>query len=339
MRVMEFSEMAEQVSSDNRLNVDLPCSLAELEFRVDPDETCNQFKAVVPGEGPLVMEDWAASQLARRLKIPYEFLSSRCSPGLAQQIIDHFMSLQAPRAVLLRLRRTDDGMRVRAMLPASWSCFDNVDFLELVDGVVDEYGMKVQRYQIGKVAFYCRLLFPENVDAGSPGEPDPHNFGVFFRNSEVGFGVPEAQFTMVRQICSNGLMGMTGESIMRLHQSSLNSLRKGRLVGRFRNGLRKNLSQCGSIVDTIRSARRKKLGVEDVAAQLSQIHNQYGLSKRNLDIVREAFIQESNGVRTRETTAFTLASAFNRAAQHLPGEESIKYETAAWRFMSRNGQN
>ena len=69
------------------------------------------------------------------------------------------------------------------------------------------------------------------------------------------------------------------------------------------------------------------------------IHRQHGLSVRNLEIVRAAFLRESNDLDSRETTVFTMASAFNQAAQHLPGEEAIRYETAAWNLMSQGWSN
>jgi hypothetical protein len=168
---------------------------------------------------------------------------------------------------------------------------------------------------------------------------DPHRFGVFFRNSEVGQGVPEAQFAIVRKICGNGLIGFQSQPLMRLHSSSLNSVSRDRLVDRFKEGLEGALQERGRVIETIRSAKGKKVKLVDIAEEFRRIHREYGLSQRNLEIVRAAYHREARDPGSKTPTVFEIASALNRAAQHLPAEESIRYEEAAWDFLQDHAAN
>ena len=340
MKLKDFTEVAELVRMEARRMQDEPTRLDKVSVQVHHDGARNRFHLSIEDGVEARMSEWAALQLfQKRLGIPYEFLRERCSPALAQQIIDHFKGAEQPRALLVRLVKGREGLRVRAVLPASFARFDNTDLLDVAREVADGAGLKVEHFRVDAESFYCRLLFPQAVDAGTEGRPDPHHFGVFLRNSEVGMGVPEAQFTVVRQVCGNGALGITDEPLMRLHASSLHSVRRGRLVERFREGLEEGLKRRGVVVETIRRARNRMVKLGDLTAALKAIHHEHGLSLRNLDIVREAYHREVREAGGGGASVFTLASALNRAAQHLPGEEAIRYETAAWRYLARNADN
>jgi hypothetical protein len=339
MRLADFSEVAEAVAVDDVGKADVACRLRELEVAVRPRGERNVFDLRLPDGERCEMQDWAAAQLfQKRLKIPVEFLAERCPAGLAQQIVDHFLAAEPPRAMLVRCRGAEGGRRVRAVLPATFARFDNRDFVDVASEVADAYGLRVQQYRVTELTFTCRLVFSEAVDAGPPGRRDDHHFGVFLRTSEVGYGVPEAQMTVVREVCANGMLGFSEEPIFRLPASSLHGVSKARLAERFRAGLERGMRERDRVVATIRAARQRKVRIEDLMRELHAINRQHGLSKRNLEIVREAFLRETRDPSSRETTAFALASALNRAAQHLPGEDAIAYETAAWRELSRRSQ-
>ncbi len=336
LKLMDFSEVSEEVEMEARRMVDEPTRLDKLSVRVSREGERNVFDLEIDGGPAARMSDWASLQFfQKRLGIPLEFLGGRCGTGLAQEIVDQFMAAQPPRALLVRLVREKRGLRVRAVLPASYARFDNPDMLGLAREVADETGLKVEHFRLEPEAFYCRLILPEAVDAGAEGCPDPHHFGIFLRNSEVGFGAPEAHFTVVRQICRNGALGITEEPLMRLHTSSLHGVRRERLVRRFREGIEDGLRRRDAVVEAIRRARRTKVKAQDISKALRSIHREHGLSLRNLEIVREAYHRELREGGYGEATVFTISSALNRAAQHLPGEEAIRYETAAWRYLVR----
>ena len=334
MKFVEFEDLADAVAVDDAQKSDVPCRLRDLAVQVRAVGERNEFTLEVPDRGPCVMEEWAALQLLqKRLRIPLDFLTERCGAGLAQQIIDHFLESEPPRALLLRLR--DDGVatRVRAVLPGSFARFDNRDFLEVASEVSEEYGFKVQRFRLSDTSLECRLLSPDEEDAGV-GAKDPHHFGVYARTSETGWCVPEAHFTVVRQICSNGAIGLSEEPMVRLNASSLHSLSRQRLLEQFRAGLNEGMRQRGKVIEVIRGARQRKVKVDDVDSELKRLHRVHNLSMRNLEIVREAFRRESRAEKSGETTSFELASALNRAAQFLPAEDAVRYEAAAWRVMA-----
>ncbi len=334
MKFLEFDELAEAVAIDDAQKIDMPCRLRDLSVQVRAVGELNEFTLGVPDHGECAMEEWAALQLfQKRLKIPLDFLRERCGPGLAQHIVDHFLESEPPRALMIRLR--DDGAvrRVRAVLPGSFARFDNRDFLEVASEVSEEYGLKVQKFRLSDTSLECRLLSPEEVDAGV-GAQDPHHFGVFARTSETGWCVPEAHFTVVRQICSNGAIGLSEEPMVRLNASSLHSMSRQRLLERFRAGMNEGMRQRERVIEVIRGARERVVKIDDVDAELRRLHRIHGLSMRNLEIVREAFRRESRAAKDGETTSFELASALNRAAQFLPSDDAVRYEAAAWRVMS-----
>lgn len=340
MNFSDFSELAEAIRVDDRHKTDEPVKLRSLAVRVSQEDKRNRFDLVLPGGESTRMTDWAGSQLLqKRLGIPYDFVAERCSPGLAQDIVDQFMGAEANCALMIRKTQRDGHPRVRAVLPGSAARFDNSDMIAIASQVAEEYGLGVQHYRLDEYSFHCRLLVPREMDGGINGQRDPHFFGIHLRNSEVGCGVPEANLTVVRQVCSNGMIGFADDPIFKLHSSSLHSIRKDRLVERFREGLKQGLEKSEGVLSTIRAARGKEVKMDNLEDELRKIHRTHGLSVRNVEIVREAFVRESRDSNAKVTTAFTLASALTRAAQHLPGDDRVKYEQAAWSYLKAHSKN
>ena len=340
MNFIDFSEVAQAVATDDRQKTDEAVRLGDLKVRAVSDDRRNHFELSLPGSAPCRMSDWAGAQLLqKRLEIPYDFLAQRCSRGLAQQIVDQFLAGHPNAALMIRRIDRPEGRRVRAVLPGSTARFDNADFLEIAAQVADEHRLRVQHFHIDEHSFHCRLLFDEELDGGAGGRRDPHHMGIHLRNSEVGCGVPEANLTVVRQVCSNGLMGFADEPLLRIPASSLASVSKHRLLERFREGVRKGVERKAEVITTIREARARKVEMKSLDEELRKIHKAHGLSVRNVDIVREAFVRESRDSGDRTTTAFTLANALTRAAQHLSGDDRLKYEKAAWDYLKAHSKN
>lgn len=336
--LMDLAEVASEVAIDDRLKSDEVCRLGDLSVQVVRIEDRNRFDLVLPGVGPRRMSAWAGLQLfQKRLGVPYEFLARRCSLGLAQGIVDQFLGEAKPDAVVVRYyRMPKDQWRVRAVLGAANPLFDNRDLLDVVLDIAARERLGVQRYHIDEGTFYCRLLCPDAVDAGG-GRPDPHHFGIVLRNSEAGRYPPEALQTVVRQICTNGAIGMAEDPLLRVHPSTLHALDKTRLRSQFLERLEAALGRRDEVVGTIRAARRARVELRTLDDELRQIHRRYGLPIRNMPLVHEAAARE--GVEEGSPTLFSLASILNRAAQLMPESQGLLYETAAWRLMREAVRN
>lgn len=333
MRFLEFSELRETILADGRDKLDHPCTLRDVRIAARRDGGRNRFDLELPGLGALPLTGRAAGQFLRRLSIPADFLADRCDPDLAQAVVDRFLAKEPPAALLVRLLRTPAGTVVRAVLPGSWARFDNADMADVAEEVARGRGLRLERYRIEDEAFTCRLLFPEAVEAGREDRPDPHRFGLFLRNSEVGCGVTQVHWTLVREACSNGFLGLAREPLAEMPPTCLHAVRKGGLVERILRGIDAGLEGREEAVGSIRRARGRPIGADDPARALRRIHRFYGLPARNLEIVRETFRRERLESRSSEVTVFTMAGALSRAAQQLPGEEAVRYEFAAWDCM------
>lgn len=338
-KLMELGEVAAEVAFDDRAKRDEVCRLEDLAVEVVRTEKRNAFELRIPEVGSRRMSAWAGQQFfQKRLGIPYEFLAERCSAGLAQGIVDQFLSESRPEALVVRLHQArGGGWRVRAVLGASNQLFDNRDLLDVVLDVAARERLRVERYHIDAETFHCRLLSDDPVDAGVS-RVDPHHFGILLRNSEVGRGRPEALHTVVRQVCSNGMVGFTDEPLLRIHPASLHSIDKVRLRSEFQERFERVFPGRAEVIATIRSARSRRVEVRTLDDEFRAIHRRFNLPIRNMPLIHEAVVRESvEGGRT--VTLFSLASVLNRAAQSMRSEEGVRYESAAWSLMKDAARN
>lgn len=330
MKLSDISVVRRIVEEEDRRKVDRPCRVNEFRIRAKKIGDRNQF-ALEFKDDTFPMSDWAASQLLQtRLGIPYRFATERCDPGLAEEISERLRSQEQPRAILVRMKREKSGLRVRAVLPGSYHRFDNLDFLDIAEPVADQLDFRAERYRLDEMTFSVRLLSPEAVNAGTTERRDPHHFGVALLNSEVGYLDPQGEVTVVREICSNGLLGISGEPFFRHRRSALAGMSKERLADRFRRGLDEGLQSREEVIETIRNSREASPGTGRGPEVVRIAHRALRLPPRNLPVALEAHTQEVEG---GAATAFTVASSLTRAARHLSIEDAIRYERAAWNYL------
>jgi hypothetical protein len=235
-----LNDLIEQQRELDEGKVDVRCKTSDLSvFSLGKGETdAHTLALVVPHEGEehaKLPTDHALRQLAslhtfeskhwRRMEM------EECPRVVRESYAEHISDILTTRFGLKstdpeKLVRLHHG-RVRAVMSSDYAVFQCMTALELAQkafDVLDNAGTEVKVYDAHQTAdeLCVRLIAPqhgrEEGDGGSPVFP-----GVYIGNSEIGTKRLYVQPLVLRQICSNGMMGVREEGVgmQRVHRGSM----------------------------------------------------------------------------------------------------------------------
>ena len=219
MKLMDLAEELER-QRESRMDVIVPSTEIFAQPTVD-DVNLNFLVPTEDGNKMDVMplSDWAHSQVAGKLDIPLKYYKRMRTqaPDLLARNINEWMP--TPNKELISnpknrklLLRTLDG-EVRAVLSDRYKILDNHDLLLKSLEEFREVGAELHRADLTTNHMYIKATVPHTVAEIRKG--DTVVPGVIIQNSEVGAGAFKVMPFMLRQICSNGMIGES--SITKIH--------------------------------------------------------------------------------------------------------------------------
>ena len=158
------------------------------------------------------LTDWGHSQLSNKLDIPLKYYRRmrEHSPELLARNINQWMPKKDTKSNLLL--RTLDG-RVRAVLSDRYKILDNHDLLLNCLEEFRNMGAELHKADLTESHMYIKAIVPhtkEEIRQGDTVIP-----GVIVQNSEVGSGAFKVTPFMLREVCSNGMIGES--AITKIH--------------------------------------------------------------------------------------------------------------------------
>ena len=252
---------------------------------------------------------------ANRLRVPYSYLA-RCPSELQARNLNYWIEQEKDNRDTLFCRF--DGDSLRAVFTDRYKA---IDHMEVMSRML-EYGFRPdievhfsldQNLLILKVPDYTRTFGFGDKDKIVP--------GISIANSEVGILAFSIEAYFYRLVCSNGLISKTS------------------VASRFKHVSRRSLDEFPSILrqvidDSQNSQRRFEIStqthVDDPLATIGTFNSQFQITKREADIVKDAWEVEPG------MTMFHIVNAYTRAAQDsaLTSEESYKLEKAGGLILS-----
>jgi hypothetical protein len=211
--------------------------------------------------------------------------------------------------------------------------FTNGDMLDAVGPLARETGMKVLRYGVGEESLFAHLVFPRDEDAGGKTGPDPHRFGIWIGHSDTGFRTPRVDLAVMRVICTNGMVGLSGEPVFAMRRSALHNLRGREVAHRIRARVTDLLKAKDRFLEVLRSSRGSKIQGDSARAELERVLKAQGLPKKTLGLLADAFRREAGRGPEAGADRFEIAQAMTRAAQGMEAAMQERFERAAWNYL------
>jgi hypothetical protein len=296
----------------------------------------------VPETGEYPLTEFAHGQLAEKLKIPKRYYDRIRQTGKTELLAGNINAWMDEKD--RRLFRITDG-NIRAILSDRYRIMDNYDLVWLA---LEEFKQKetieVHRADLTETHMYFKTV--DRTLVAEIRDKDVVNGGLIIRNSEVGAGAFRVEPFILRQICTNGLIG----------EHSLQKVHIGRATTEvgfidWSDETRKLSDQAlwSAVRDVIRSSFDDKVFYEwvetaqraiEVAIEVQPVRvidtvaTHLGITEDQKNNLLQHFIAD------KDYTQYGLVNAVTRTARDLSNvDEQVRLETSAGQILAMNDKN
>jgi len=331
---MELLTLAEELERQKTSRMDVIVPSTEIFAQPTVDDVNLNF--TVPAEGGsqlqvMPLTDWAHSQVSAKLDIPLKYYRRmrEQAPVLLAQNINEW--LPTPNKKLISnpkdrklLLRTLDG-NVRAVLSDRYKIMDNHDLLLKSLEEFREVGAELHRADLTQNHMYIKAIVPHTIQEIRQG--DTVVPGVIIQNSEVGAGAFKVMPFMLRQICSNGMIGES--AVTKIHLGRKQD--EGLVQFSAETRMAENATLWLQVRDIIRSTfdpvtfkrwvNQLRMGteveIENPVYAVDNVIETFGISEDMKDDLLNHFSREG------DMTQWGLANAVTRAARDMEDPEKV----------------
>jgi len=306
---LPFDAVKNAIALDDAQKADYIVPLADLDLEIGEN---GAWLCLCPF-GTFSVSPIAQEQICQKLGLPLSYLR-RCPVWLQRQNLSFWLSRRQRKGgnVLLRTK----GEVVRAFLSPSFSPFDHRDLLAVLESI-PSVGERLLpfRFDLTEKSLHLSLLDPEPFEVTWDGQREKLHFGVYLRNSEVGFAKVALSACLHRHACGNLFVSETVFSKVHLW------LDKREIKERLSSALEKAFSLTAP---KVAEALMTSLSVSIPSGAKERVF-QHAAKLAGQKALRELLALEYE--REKETsgsgeTLFTLVQAIARAASQLPDAET-----------------
>jgi hypothetical protein len=351
IELMDFERLEGIVEKEDAMRVDLETRAHDLQIRVTPRKTKgNQLHLVlgkkIAGEGASALGSMAVkftswglkSLLGKRLGLPVDFMVKDLPSHFTQDIIDHYLQSGPDRAYRLRVRMGDGEPRVLGVMPCTLPRFTNSDMLDAVRPLVLDGGMKVLRYTINDFGMSMYLVFSRRDSVTIGAKKDYHRFGIWVTHSDVGFRVPQIDFAVIRETCSNGAIGLTGDPLIKISRSALHNISTFAVSERLHRSVRQAMYLRQEYLSVLRNAHGAETKEASAIDEIVRLMKKNKIPARYLGFLEDAYRQEFDVSPDSRGDRWSVAQAFTRAAQGMDAELGERFERLAWSYLQERAR-
>lgn len=331
---MELLALAKELERQRESRMDVIVPSTEIFAQPTVDDVDLNF--TVPSEGGSQMQvmpltDWAHSQVAGKLDIPLKYYRRmrEQAPELLARNINTWMPtpnkelISNPKDRKLLLRTLDGS--VRAVLSDRYKILDNHDLLLKSLEEFREVGAELHRADLTPNHMYIKATVPHTVAEIQKG--DTVVPGVIIQNSEVGAGAFKVMPFMLRQICSNGMIGES--KITKIHLGRKQD--QGIIQFSAETQMAENATLWLQVRDIIRGtfdpvtfqrwASQLRMGteveIENPVYAVDNVIETFGINEEMKDELLNHFSREG------DMTQWGLANAVTRTARDMEDPEKV----------------
>jgi len=273
--------------------------------------------------GNFRMTDWAATQLCKKINMPYRYYEN-CPPLLRQQNVNHWLERKNSKKVMMRLRERNGETVIRGLLSAQYSRIDNHVLLGIVNDFMElsNHEYEIDVWKPREDSFHLRIIFNNTirqVGFTPDGQPDIHKIGVHIINSEVGKSHVRVIPLVYRLVCKNGLMAWVQDGVAL----------KQRHYGLSKEEMREKVAI--SIGEAFRMGQQtinvleksKEVEINNPYEIIERIVEKNKYSEKTANLITEKYNKENDG------TLFYLVQSITDAAHEVSDDDRVDMEQEA----------
>ena len=233
-------------------------------------------------------------------------------PELAALNFNHWVNANKDREVMLRFGRTAKSGEsyLRAMLPGSWNPIPYSDALELL-AVKHSKDQKVLVEKFDEVKLVFNIV-TRQLERKKAKRGDDVEWGMRYRDSDVGVGQLEMMPYTLTLRCTNGMTSVTGGACVRVSHSSKSSSDMNQVLAQLRQSIDMISGYAQQIAEQMDNADTVLLKEERLEAIIQRINKAHDVTRLEDRYVKEGWALEAAA--RPEPTVLRLANAYTRAA-------------------------
>ena len=245
-------------------------------------------------------------------------------PELAARNFNFWVEANKDREILLRFAKGAEDPYLRAMLPASWN---PIPYAQVIEALEAKHG-KDQQVVVEKFD-QTGLVFnfvTGKLDRKKAKKGDDVEWGMRFRDSDVGIGHLELLPYTMTLGCTNGCTTMGKGAAVRLSHSTKSAGDINEVLASVRQGMEMITGYSRTIITQMDKAEAILLEEEAMDEVFARINKRHDVTKLEDRYAREGWAIEAK--ERPEPTVLRLANAYTRAAnaEELKAESRFKLQ-------------
>lgn len=228
-----------------------------------------------------------------------------------------------------RLFRTWNDGTMRALLSEQYTIINNLWFLDLLADIIP--GGVVSHWRGDADTIYGNILIPDTIRR----EKDSDFGGMLsIGNSEIATRRISSFPSVFRAVCMNGCIWnhKIGKAINKVHRGTVDLVVLATMI---RENLETQIPLLPQGIERMLGLRAFGCGDTPVTNLLAHTATNWGMSKKQVSAVADGWNEEISLLGPKEgRTAYGLLNAVTRAAQTLPPEQWVAFDTIGGEFAN-----
>lgn len=243
--------------------------------------------------GEFKPSDVTIAKLCNMYKLSHPHIKTLAQEQRYDLIADQFNHFLDNDNRTMKLRLI--GNRIKGIVPRDYKKYDDYDMFSQVDNYLKERQVDHSVEVVNRDDEYTRLRFTFDDTATNMGiavengtENDMVKGGFEITNSEIGLNGMSVNSLVYRQVCSNGMMGLTGDDenreIFYKRGRDFNPFSRTNLL---QNAMSNAISRSAESIQLFR--KTKDITVDDPEQEIGRLGRKYKLSGINVDNIQDKF--------------------------------------------------
>lgn len=316
-----------------------------------PTETTIKLVVPIPKTKPreierLPLTEHAHRQVADKLEIPwryYDRMRQSHNGQLLSQNVNAWLPARERRLVRI-LDWDGKGDKIRALLSDHYRIMDNYAMFFLALKEFKKRDVVVHRADLTETHMYLKAIIPhtrEEIRKGDSVIP-----GIVLRNSEVGASAFRVEPFLLRELCSNGMIGPA--HLARIHLGPRKGI--GRIASRETMRLTDKLV-ASQVKDLIKATFDPKIfkewvkqlrdntevEMDEPTKAVEAVSTNFGMSEKEKESLLKHFTSADEATGAADYTQYGMVNGITRVARDLQDDNpdrAVELESAAGQFSA-----
>jgi len=311
--------------------------LREMDYRHDADTGFHVMTDRTTKEEFVLQSKTALKQLCRMIKVPHAFVIK--NPNFLN---DEIMSFWIDRALtgddtgskksklssnkIIRYFTSNSGQKhVRALLDEDTVPVDNLDLLNIVEQSFPSDSIWLDFASGAGMEdedFHARFVTNHKFD---PGDGLLCNLGFHLRSSELGLGSLTLDALLFRQVCSNGAIITYGNNSY--FASKFKNVMVEDVQDLLANCVDRMQNDLDHMITKLKASIDYTVSSDEVRGLFNSLKHRRGFNRNFVESV------EGHALDPNISNFWQVTNTLTRAAQELPDNNRMKYETLAGNLL------